>query len=202
MTLAPPRRSVRGVGESVARPDGVPKVIGAFAYASDLRMEGMLHGQTLRSPHPHARIVRIDVTAARALPGVHAVLTAADLPTAVQFGLIKKDQPVLATGTVRYVGEPIALVASDHPEIGRAALAAIRVEYAALPSLHDPIAAIRPDAPPIHATGNVIDVSTSSTVIPPRPATSRWKASTRSGCRIRRPSVLRPASRSRMTMAR
>ena len=85
-----------GVGESVPRVDAIPKVTGTFGYASDMRADGMLWGAVLRSPHPSARILGVDVTAAAALPGVHAVLLAADLPGKRTFGLNFDDQPVLA----------------------------------------------------------------------------------------------------------
>src|SRR5204863_5134960 len=101
------------VGESVQRPDAIDKVKGAFEYASDLAAPGMLVGHTLRSPHPHARIKSIDVAKARSMAGVHAVLTSRDLPTRALIGLMKRDQPVLGDGVVRYVGEPIAIVAAD-----------------------------------------------------------------------------------------
>ena len=105
-----PRTRVRGgVGESVERPDGAPKVKGEFQYGSDLRREGMLFGATLRSPHPHARILSIDVTAAKKMSGVRIVITSAELPTRDLFGLMKPDQPVLATGRVRYVGVHAAI---------------------------------------------------------------------------------------------
>ena len=84
------------VGESVARVDGIPKVTGEFAYSSDLQAAGMLWGHTLRSPHAHARIVSIDISAALAMPGVHAVLTHDDVPGAKTYGLEFADQPVLA----------------------------------------------------------------------------------------------------------
>ncbi len=152
------RARVRGgVGESAARPDGVPKVRGEFAYASDLRAEGMLFGHTLRSPHAHARIARIDTRAAKAMPGVRAVLTAADLPTRARYGLMKRDQPVLAERVVRYVGEPVALVAADDAEQARAAARAIAVTYEPLPAITDPIAALLPGAPRLHNDDNVID---------------------------------------------
>ena len=162
MTLAPPRPgariTVRGVvGESAQRPDAVEKVQGEFAYASDLRAEGMLFGHTLRSPHPHARIRSIDAAKAKAMPGVRAVLTAADLPTRALIGLMKLDQPVLAREVVRYVGEPVALVAADDVDAAKAAAKAIVVEYEPLPPVSDPVAALRPDAPKIHADGNVIE---------------------------------------------
>ena len=98
------------------RDDAVPKVTGEFAYASDLSAPGMLWGDTLRSPHPHARIVSLDSPAALALPGVHAVLTHADVPGTKLYGLEFADQPVLAIDRVRYVGEPVAIVAAEHPE--------------------------------------------------------------------------------------
>ena len=162
MTLAPPRPGarikVRGViGEPAQRPDAADKVKGQFAYASDLRADGMLFGHTLRSPHPHARIRGIDAARAKGMPGVRAVLTAADLPTREVVGLMKSDQPVLARDVVRYVGEPVALVAADDADAAKAAASAIRVEYDPLPPVSDPVAALRPDAPKVHPDGNVID---------------------------------------------
>jgi xanthine dehydrogenase D subunit len=141
------------VGENAARPDGGPKVRGEFAFSADLWAEGMLWGATLRSPHPSARIVAIDVSPALALPGVHAVVTAADLPAAVHYGLEWRDQPVFATDIVRYVGEPIAAIAADHPDIARRACQAIVVTYQLLDPLLDP--ALAASAPPLHPDGNV-----------------------------------------------
>ena len=158
MSIAPVRRRVRGgVGESFERPDAVPKVKGEFRYGSDLNREGMLFGATLRSPHPHARIAGIDVAAAKRLPGVKAVITAAELPTRQRFGLMKLDQPVLASGRVRYVGEPVAIVAADTAEAARVAAKAIDVQYELLPAITDPIAALQPGATPLHEPGNVIE---------------------------------------------
>jgi len=162
VTLAPPRPAamvkVRGVvGESAQRPDAADKVKGEFAYASDLRADGMLFGTTLRSPHPHARIRSIDVAKARGMPGVRAVLTAADLPTRALIGLMKLDQPVLARDVVRYVGEPVALVAADDAESATAATKAIAIEYEPLAPVSDPVAALLPGAEKVHAEGNVID---------------------------------------------
>lgn len=93
-----------GVGASTARPDGRLKVKGDFAYSSDLRAEGMVWGATLRSPHPSARIVRLDTTAALRLPGVLAVLTHEDVPGRATYGMKVSDQPVLADDRVRYQG--------------------------------------------------------------------------------------------------
>ncbi|HEX6060713.1 MAG TPA: molybdopterin cofactor-binding domain-containing protein, partial [Candidatus Limnocylindria bacterium] len=156
MTLTGQR--VRGVvGESVERPDGPPKVKGEFEYASDLWVPGMLHGATLRSPHPHARIVSIDTAKARSLPGVRAVRTNADLPNSERYGLMKSDQHPLARKKVRFLGDPVAIVAADDAQTARDALQLITVTYEPLAPITDPIAALQPDAQPIHDKGNVID---------------------------------------------
>ncbi|GAA2419015.1 xanthine dehydrogenase subunit D [Actinomadura vinacea] len=136
-------RGLGGVGESVRRPDGSLKVSGEFAYASDLWMDGMLWGATLRSPYPRARIVSMDVGPALATPGVHAVLTHEDVPGSKLYGLGDvPDQPVLAEGEVRHQGEPIALVAADHPEIARKALARIAIGWEELEPVTDPRAVV------------------------------------------------------------
>ncbi|EFL03377.1 xanthine dehydrogenase D subunit [Streptomyces sp. SPB78] len=140
-----------GIGESTLRPDGILKVTGEFAYASDMWHEDMLWGHTLRSPHAHAEIRSIDTAEALATPGVHAVLTYDDLPTAVRhYGLEIQDTPVLAHGRVRHHGEPVALVAADHPETARRAAAKIRVDYRELPVVTDEASATAPDAPLLH----------------------------------------------------
>jgi CO/xanthine dehydrogenase Mo-binding subunit len=152
------RQRVRGaVGESVERPDGPPKVQGSFEYASDLWVPGMLHGATLRSPHAHARIVSIDTAKARSLPGVRAVRTHADLPNSELYGLMKSDQHPLARKKVRFIGDPVAIVAADDALTARDALKLIAVTYEPLPAITDPIAALQTDAHPIHDKGNVID---------------------------------------------
>ncbi len=141
------------VGDSATRPDGVQKTRGEFAFSSDLWMDSMLWGKTLRSPHVAARIVGIDASPALAIPGVRAVVTAADVPGRPTFGLEVADQPVFASDVVRYHGEPVAAVAADHPEAARAAAQAIVVDYEPLVALVDPEAAIGAD--PIHPDGNV-----------------------------------------------
>ena len=145
-----------GIGESVARPDGVLKVRGEFAYSSDMWADDMLWGATLRSPHPYARIRSLGIGAALAVPGVYAVLTHADVPGQNRFGLEHADQPVLADDVVRYAGEPVAVVAADHPETARRAAARIAVDYQVLTPLTDPEAALAEGAPALHPGGNLV----------------------------------------------
>lgn len=140
-----------GIGESTLRPDGTLKVTGEFAYSSDMWHEDMLWGHTLRSTVAHAEIVSIDISEALAQAGVHAVLTYDDLPTAQKtYGLEISDTPVLAHGKVRHHGEPVALVAADHPETARRAAAKIKIEYAELPLVTDEASATAEGAPLIH----------------------------------------------------
>ncbi|MFI1311183.1 xanthine dehydrogenase subunit D [Streptomyces albidoflavus] len=140
-----------GIGESTLRPDGTLKVTGEFAYASDMWHEDMLWGHTLRSPHAHARIVSLDTGEALAQAGVYAVLTHDDLPAEVKnYGLEIQDTPALAHGRVRHHGEPVALVAADHPETARRAAAKIKVVYEELPLITDEASATAPGAPLLH----------------------------------------------------
>ncbi len=145
-----------GVGESVRRVDGVPKVKGQFLYGSDLWAEDMLWGYTLRSPHPHARIRSVDVSRALSSTGVHAVLLAADVPGRTTYGLEIADQPVLALDRVRYQGEPVAILAANDLELARRAAEKIRVEYDVLPAVTDMERALGTDAPQVHEFGNVL----------------------------------------------
>ncbi|MEU6177049.1 xanthine dehydrogenase family protein molybdopterin-binding subunit [Streptomyces coeruleorubidus] len=140
-----------GIGESTLRPDGTLKVTGEFAYSSDMWHEDMLWGQILRSTVAHAEIVSIDTNEALATPGVYAVLTYDDLPTDVKnYGLEIQDTPVLAHGKVRHHGEPVAIVAADHPETARRAAAKIKVDYRELPVITDEASATAPDAILVH----------------------------------------------------
>lgn len=131
-----------GIGRSVLRPDGEPKVSGNFAYASDLTAPNMLWGATRRSPFAHARLVSIDVEPALAFEGVRAVLTQDDVPGEPLFGQEDQDQPVLCDGVARYCGEPVAVVAAEDEETARRAAEAIHVEWEELPPLVDPEVAI------------------------------------------------------------
>ncbi|MFF9567242.1 xanthine dehydrogenase subunit D [Streptomyces sp. NPDC014685] len=144
-------RAKGGIGESTLRPDGTLKVTGEFAYSSDMWHEDMLWGHTLRSTLAHAEIVSIDIAEALATPGVYAVLTHDDLPAPVKhYGLEIRDTPVLAHGKVRHHGEPVALVAADHPETARRAAARIRIDYRELPVVTDEASATAPGAPLVH----------------------------------------------------
>jgi CO/xanthine dehydrogenase Mo-binding subunit len=157
---APPARGGvapgAGVGDSPVRPDGTPKVQGGFAFASDLEADGMLWGRTLRSAHAYARVRSVEIGPALAIPGVSCVLTADDVPGTATYGLISPDQPVFARDVVRYMGEPVAAVAADHPDTARRALAAVVVDYEPLDPLVDPARAASAETPPIHPDGNVI----------------------------------------------
>lgn len=144
------------VGKSERRPDGVPKVTGEYEYSSDMRLDDMLWGATLRSPHPHAEIRAIDTSEAEDLAGVYAVLTHEDVPGRKVYGMEIPDQPVLAWEKVRYQGEPVAIVAADHPETARRALEKVHVEYEALDPVVDAEEAMREDVPKLHLSGNVL----------------------------------------------
>lgn len=139
---------LRTVGTGARRADAVLKTTGAARYTADIRLPGMLHAKVLRSPHAHAELLRLDVTRARALPGVHAVLTREDLtglsPT---YGFFIKDQPVVALDRVRYVGDVVAAVAAEDEATALRALALIEAEYAPLPALPGIDASLAPGAP-------------------------------------------------------
>ncbi len=141
--------TTRAIGQSVVRGEGPDKVTGRSVYAADVSLPGMLWGKVLRSPFPHARIVSIDTTAARAVPGVHAVITAADLPDSL-VGRRLRDMPVLARDVVRFVGEKVAAVAAETEEAAEEALLLIDVEYKELPAVFDAHEAMDPGAPTLH----------------------------------------------------
>jgi CO/xanthine dehydrogenase Mo-binding subunit/aerobic-type carbon monoxide dehydrogenase small subunit (CoxS/CutS family) len=138
------------IGKNVRRIDAPSKVSGRLKYAGDMTMPGMLHVQVLRSPHAHARIVSIDTSAAEAMNGVEGVITSADVPGQDGFGVFVHDQPIMARGKVRYVGEAIAAVAADDVLTAKRALAAIKIVYTALTPVFDPDEAMREGAPVVH----------------------------------------------------
>ena len=142
------------VGKSIPVLDAVGKVTGTTPYAINLKLPEMLVAKVLRSSVPHARITRIDASAAEQLPGVVAVLTALDLgqpggPGKIS-GVIKKDQPVVAGDRVRYIGEPVALVAAESARIAEEALYLIEVEYEEIPAVYNAPKAVEPEAPLLH----------------------------------------------------
>ncbi|TNC22491.1 molybdopterin cofactor-binding domain-containing protein [Amycolatopsis alkalitolerans] len=148
--------TANGVGTSPRRPDGTGKVRGEFAYSSDLWHEDMLWGATLRSPHPYALIKSIDITEAARVQGVYAVLTHEDLPGVNRYGLEHPDQPVLAENVVRYQGEPVALVAADHPETARRAMERIKVAYEVVEPVTNAEQAVAGEGPRLHPEGNIV----------------------------------------------
>ena len=148
------RRDV--VGESALRPDGEPKTRGEFNFSSDLHPEGVLWGATLRSPHPRATIVSLDISGALKMPGVRCVLSHEDVPGRKTYGVRVADQPVLAIDQVRYHGEAVAIVAADEPEQARRAVRAIKVTYDVMDPICDPEVALSGEAGLVHPSGNVV----------------------------------------------
>ena len=140
------------VGESVERVDLREKLTGEARYTADLKLPGMLHGKVLRSPQPHAEVLGIDTTAARALPGVHAIVTPFDAPQ----GRLAPDMLVLDT-RVRFVGDEVAAVAAEDEEIASRALGLIRLDYKALPFVLESEDALKPGAVLIHPEGNLVN---------------------------------------------
>lgn len=144
------------VGKDVQRTDAVPKVTGAAQYVADLHMPGMLHGAVLRSPHPNARILSIDISAALAMPGVKTVITGEDTAKK-KWGAFRPDLYPLAIERVRYVGDEIVAVAATSAEIARAAVDQIVVKYETLPAVLSIDEALAPNAPLVHddTPGNI-----------------------------------------------
>jgi xanthine dehydrogenase D subunit/xanthine dehydrogenase C subunit len=157
-TVAPPEielsRQVQGERWRI-RPDIADKVAGRLAYLTDHRAPDMLVARILRAGVAHARIISIDVSAAQALPGVVAVVTAADIRGQNSYGIVVQDQPALCADKVRFVGDPVAAVAAVDAETAAHALALIRVDYEPLPIVGDMAAALAPGAPKVHASGNL-----------------------------------------------
>ncbi len=136
------------VGKGVPRIDAFEKVTGAAQYTADLRLPGMLYTKLLKSPHAHARILKIDTSEAEKLPGVRAILTGKEAP--YKFGIYMQDKEVLAQEKVHHVGEPVVAVATDTEEIAERAVELIKVEYEELPAVFDQRDAIKEGAPLVH----------------------------------------------------
>jgi CO/xanthine dehydrogenase Mo-binding subunit/aerobic-type carbon monoxide dehydrogenase small subunit (CoxS/CutS family) len=141
---------LRVIGHSYPRPDAVAKVMGQAKFTDDYAFPGMLYGVTLRAEYPHARILSIDTSRAKALPGVHAVLTHADVPGRNRHGLVFHDWPVLCDDKVRYLGDAVAVVAADTPEIAQEGLGRIQVRYEPLPVVASAEQARQPGAAVVH----------------------------------------------------
>jgi CO/xanthine dehydrogenase Mo-binding subunit len=154
------------IGQPVRRVDGFEKVSGLIRYGVDMSAPGMLWARTLRSPHPHARLVAIDTRPAKALPGVEAVVTAADIRGTNRHGIERPDQPVLVPvgERVKMIGDPVAAVAARTKEIAEEALRLIEVKYEPLPGVFSPEEALAPGAPQLHddAPGNLVSQYSSS----------------------------------------
>jgi xanthine dehydrogenase molybdenum-binding subunit len=146
------------IGQLVARPDAVMKVDGSAKFTDDYSFPRILHGATLRAKIPHAVLRKLDISAARELDGVQAVLTADDIPGEINHGLVVKDWPALVSigEKVRYVGDAVAIVAADTSETAQQALELIEARYEELPVVSDPVQARAPDAPDVHETGNLL----------------------------------------------
>lgn len=137
------------VGKSLPKTDGIEKATGKAVYMDDLVLPGMLWGKILRSPYAHARILNIDCSRARSLPGVKAIITGSDLPPGMM-GAFILDEPILALGVARHIGEPVAAVAAVDADVAQEALGLISVEYEELPAVFDPLLAMKEEAPVIH----------------------------------------------------
>lgn len=151
-------QEMQTVGQPHIRKDARAKAMGKAIYTADMRMPNMLVGKALRSSYPHAKIVLIDTSAAKKMPGVHCVITAQNLPGTNCFGLSIKDQEILASKKVRMMGDALALVAAENEEIAQDALLAIKVEYEELPGVFSIEDALADGAPLVHpdVAGNVL----------------------------------------------
>ena len=161
------------VGKPITRQEGPDKVSGNFQYAADVNLPGMIWGKVLRSPYPHAKIVKIDISRASQLPGVHAIITGEDTK-GMRVGRLIRDVPLLAEDRVRFVGEKVAAVAAIDADTAEEAIGLIDVEYEPLPAIFNPVDAIAPGSPLVHEgspsfqagsssvepQGNILDLST------------------------------------------
>src|SRR4030042_5780041 len=144
------------VGYPVPRIDALDKVLGRAVYSEDISFPDMLYGRVLRAGIPHAIIEEIDTREAKAIDGVVSVLTAKDIPGVNRYGIAFQDQYALAEDRVRYIGDPVALVAAETDEIARDAIKAVRVRYRKLPVITNPHEALAEGAPKIHEKGNLL----------------------------------------------
>ncbi len=168
-----PRRPLSVVGQSVRRLDALEKVTGRARYVTDLELPGMLHAKLLRSPYPHARIVRVETATARAVPGVSAVVTGADLGWCdPYFGPALRDRPILAIDVARYEGEPVAAVVAEDESVAAQAVEGIEVEYEELPAVTTLEEALAPGAPLVHASEPLAGYFADLATLKPKPGTN------------------------------
>ncbi len=164
LVVVPPTAETSVVNKPEIKVDAAKLVKGRPAFVDDIDLPGMLYAGLLTSPHAHARITRIDAGKARALPGVHAVLTYQDIPRVVYasggqtYPNPKPYDQVSLDSKVRHVGDRVALVAAETPEIAREALELIEVEYEVLPAVLDPVEAMQPGAPIIHDERDAVGI--------------------------------------------
>ncbi len=148
------------VGKSMHRIDAIDKVTGSAKYAADIKLENMLHAKLLRSPHAHAKVKRIDTSAAEKLAGVRAFATIFEVPKIIEYWFSlrteeKKKQMFLRDKVVRFIGDPVLAVAANDQTTADKALSLIKVEYESLKALHDPYTAMAEKKIKIHSRGNV-----------------------------------------------
>ena len=148
------------VGKSLQRIDGIEKVTGSAKYATDIKLDNMLHAKLIRSPHAHAKVKRIETSAAEKLPGVRAVATILEVPKVIEYWFSlrtekKKKQMFLRDNVVRFVGDPVLAIAADDQQTVDKALSLVKVEYEPLPALHDPFMAMEETDVKIHSRGNI-----------------------------------------------
>ena len=147
---------MKQVGIEIPKVDVLEKVLGEARYGADLPSEELLYLKVVRSTKPHAKIVRVEVAQAQKMPGVERVFTAEDIPGKNRIGTVTKDQPILASDRVRYIGDPVALIAAKTEEAAEEASKKLLVVYEDLPSIHHPEQALQAYAPLIHEKGNLL----------------------------------------------
>jgi len=144
------------IGLDIPKVDSIEKVLGEARFGADLQLDDPLYLKVVRSTKPHAQLIRIEMEEALRVAGIERIFTAKDVPGKNQIGTITKDQPVLTPNRVRYIGEPVALIAAQTMEAAEEAAKKVLVLYEDLPAVHDPEEALRPQAPMIHPNGNLL----------------------------------------------
>jgi CO/xanthine dehydrogenase Mo-binding subunit len=144
------------IGNGIPRRGALERLTGACMFSADYRLENPLVLRAVRSPHAHAAILSVDTAEASRQPGVERIFTARDIPGKNLTGIINKDRPLLVADRVRFIGDPVALIAAETEEAAEKAADAVKVSYNVLPAIHDPVEALAAGAPKIHEKGNVL----------------------------------------------